>query len=912
MTSFSINFANPWLLLLLIPAGLLTLIPYFRLNKRYRGTRNRIVSMVLHLIVMVLAISVLAGMTIEYDIANDESEVILLVDASSSGEKSSQEKEEFIKSVIESADADFKLGIVTFGYDQVYAAELTNDIDSIYSTYSKAQLPNITATDVESALNYAASLFTEPEAGRIVLISDAVETDGDSLSAIKAIAAKGIKVDTAFFPDKRSSDDEVQIVDIRTPKDKIKVGDKFEIVLTLESSFSCEALLTPYDNDVAGEPIRLLLSEGTAEIKIPFSFALPGMHKLSFELAANGDTIEQNNEYNSYIYLDIFDKILIIESITNESEQLCSMLNEELNVTVVNSNDVDNIPKTVDELRMFDQVILCNISHDDMPEGLEDNLYSYVYDFGGGLFTVCGNEDDGNPNDEEWTANAYVRKDMYGTKYQQMLPVEVINYTPPVAVMIIIDSSGSMHDPANVDGYETSKLYYAKQGAQACLDALTERDYVGIMSLSDTYTEHLELTPRPQRDKIIAAIEKVGGGGGTVFSTSIERAGKTLSALTTVEKRHIIIVTDGEPSSDDEERYKYWLAENAKIGITTSIVGIGTTPSAQNKMKDALVEYAGMTEENFHAIDNDKIQTVPTVMHDDLMAPEIKEINYTKFKPIISSHTAVTQGIKDEDIPGLDGFYGLKLKEGATEILAGPYTPIYAQWQFGKGTVGTFACDLNGTWSSEFIGTDVATAIINNIVTELFPAESIRPKDIDLTVKGDNYSTDLSIFTELLEGERIEVEVRSPIAPGDIEPRVQILTAGYEDIYSRMSFSVLCPGVHEITARKIGSDGLQISSTTIYKSLPYSKEYRVLDDIDMAKALMEALSAESGGDIIEEPVEVFENATEYLHRVIDPKIAFIITALALFLLDIAVRKFKWKWPHELIRERKAKLADKSA
>ena len=93
---------------------------------------------------------------------------------------------------------------------------------------------------------------------------------------------------------------------------------------------------------------------------------------------------------------------------------------------------------------------------------------------------------------------------MYGTVYQQLLPVEIINYTPPVAVIIIIDRSGSMYDGSGK--YEDSKLYYAKLGAEACLDALTERDFVGIMSLGDSYSEELELTPRPYRAKILSAI----------------------------------------------------------------------------------------------------------------------------------------------------------------------------------------------------------------------------------------------------------------------------------------------------------------------------------------------------------------------------------------------------------------------
>ena len=127
MTNFSINFVRPWLLLLLIPVALMTLIPYFRMNKRYRCTRNRIVSMVVHCIVMVLSISVLAGTTIEYDLPNEESEVILVVDSSFSSDKVQKDRDDFVQAIIDSNNNMFKLGIVTFGFDQVYAVPLTNN-----------------------------------------------------------------------------------------------------------------------------------------------------------------------------------------------------------------------------------------------------------------------------------------------------------------------------------------------------------------------------------------------------------------------------------------------------------------------------------------------------------------------------------------------------------------------------------------------------------------------------------------------------------------------------------------------------------------------------------------------------------------------------------------------------------------
>ncbi len=909
MTNFSITFSNPWLLLLLVPAALLTLIPYFRLNKRYRCTRNRIVSMALHVVIMVLAVALLAGLGIDYDLPNDKNEVILLVDASFSEEALTEEKNQFIKDVVDSNNSAFKLGIVTFGYDQVYAAELTKDMSTVYASYLQAPLPDVTATDVESALNYAATLFEYPETARIVLISDVLETDGSVAKTIKSVAAKGIKVDTVYMSDD-SRDDEVQLIGMERPEERIEVGSPFSVKLSLQSNYQGTATITPYDNDVAGIPFELELKEGIQDIFVPFEFTLPGLHRMSFEIMAGGDTLAENNVFHSYIYLEIFDDILVIESNHNESEALCRMLKDELNATVMNIDSVGGTLTTVDDLRRYDEIVLVNISNGDMPEGFVALLHTYVHDFGGGLFTICGNAPDSDPNDEEWTANAYTREDMYGTLYQDMLPVEAINYTPPTAVMIIIDRSGSM--TTDTDGKllpeSENKLLFAKNGATECLELLSERDYVGIMSFADSFTEHIELTPRTQRDKILAAIEHINGedGGGTNFSPALERAGKALAAMTDVENKHIIFISDGEPSAGDADRYKYWLQENAKNGITTSFIGVRCTNSAKNTMKILLTQYAGMSEENFHDVVD--LNSASSTIKKDFEVNKIMDVNYETFTPKINDvNSPIVEGVLQENMPTLDGFYGLKAKEDADVILSGRFTPIYAQWSYGLGRVGTFACDLNGTWSSSFIDTPEGNAIVNNIVASLFPLEDLKPKEIEVEHEGGNYFTKLNIFTDLIDDQYIEVTVTSPATAGG-ESEVQTLTAGAGDNYSRLSFTVKTSGIHEIVTRKRAADGTLLAETVIYKALSYSQEYNMFTDKDAAKALSEQLATDGRGIIIEEPYQVYENAAKLRHVDIDPRIPMMIALLILFLLDIAVRKFKWKWPHELIRDRKAKKA----
>ena len=194
---------------------------YFR--KRYRKTRNRITSMVLHFIVITLSVLVLAGINFSYEIPNQETEVILLVDSSYSGSKTDDKKDEFIQSAINDSKGICKLGIVTFGYgDPVYAVPLTTDTSSIYDQYADADEPDGSATDIASALLYTKDLFSNKESAKIVLISDGLETDNKAASTIKALVAEGIEVNTVYF-EAQKPQSEVQLIGMTTPDYNVNV-----------------------------------------------------------------------------------------------------------------------------------------------------------------------------------------------------------------------------------------------------------------------------------------------------------------------------------------------------------------------------------------------------------------------------------------------------------------------------------------------------------------------------------------------------------------------------------------------------------------------------------------------------------------------------------------------------------------
>ena len=408
--------------------------------------------------------------------------------------------------------------------------------------------------------------------------------------------------------------------------------------------------------------------------------------------------------------------ILIVESIDGESQKLSAMIDKGHTVTTVNVKDSDKMPASIDDLKSYDKVILVNIANKDMPQGFDALLQSYVQELGRGLLTVGGNTADSTP--ENTKPNAYDRADMEQTLYQELLPVDIMDPEASVAVLFLIDCSGSMWDQSGGTPFEQSLLYAEMMCAEACLDYLKETDYVGILPFSDTYTDIPELIPRPQRDKIMREIDSIvdRSHGGTIFSGALEAARRALLANTKVQRRHIIMLTDGQPGDPNAQDYLDQAKLNAQAGITMSVVGIGCDNATKRMMKE-LVEEGGGEEKHFY--DFRDYNSPHSVMEAAMRSTELLEMTITSFTPTIPGKNSIVGGITEGQLPTIGGAYGSQLKDGATEILRSPYGPLLAHWRYGKGIVGSFMCDLNGTWSADFLDDEECARIINNLIALL-------------------------------------------------------------------------------------------------------------------------------------------------------------------------------------------------
>jgi len=977
MTNFAINFSIPWLLLLLIPAVVLTLWPYFRLAKRYRRTRNRIISIVLHLLIMVMSISLLAGMTFTYDIPNEENEIVIVVDMSHSSVEDHvdsnnrfAEKTEFVRDVLEESDSLYKVGVVAFGYKPVTVVEPTFEWEEAYETFvmfadeqatEEYKVIDETASDLSAALQHAASIVAKKDGAKLLVVTDGIQTDGDALSTVQRLAAEGVKVDVASFG--KDAEPDVQIINVEMPDDNIKLGETFEIKITLQSSLEGDAVLTVSDLEMAEhdfnyQPVThtVNLIKDEIEFTIQHKFeSLMGMHRLRFDITHQDDTYTENNEYYAFAYLQRFDKVLMLEGFSGEAASIKDSLirsNEysEEGITIVNINPQNGnfaaVPKTVDELRNYDQVILVNVANSDllnsnpeadapnynaalesnfMPVGFDEMLNDYVELYGGGMLYIGGNEpgtektphafDDVDINYKVNEDKTTDESTVYHTALKEMLPVDVVQYTPPIAVMLIIDRSNSMLGSVNGKTY----LDWAKDAAKECLSALSYRDYMGTMVFADNYESAAPISSVLERQTILAQIDTIQAGGGTAYAAAVRRAGEALSAIgdDKVAERHVIIVSDGDPNDAAYNDGDGW----ADI--------IDTYYNGPAKVTYSLLDISGSHKGNLADIFNDEnsggiyetvaageLPQLPQLIRSQIETDEIASYVNEEFVPAVQLlNSGVLTGLNSEniaDMPKLTGYYGTRAKGEATTVLRAPYVPFYSEWRFGEGRVGAIMVNFNET-NKSFLDSFTGRTIMSNIVTGLMPSGDIRPKDINVTLTEENYNTRVSVATSIEANQKVRITVTalSRVNEGDYTP--QVIELSEADGFSRANVEITDPGIHSLLVEKYSynSQGqLEVhAATTVYKTFSYSKEYDMFVDQTTVDEFIVELADKGRGTVVDRLDEdgipnIFRDFDAGVSKMFDPRYLFMILAIIFFLLDVAVRKFKFKWPHEIIRDYK--------
>lgn len=841
----SLEFARP-LLLLLLPAyiALIYLIDR-RGGRRSRRIKHR-VARVMRCLLTCLCVLALAAPSVV--LPGGQQAVWILADASASARGMQDQMTQSVRTALENKDASVNAGVIAFGGNAMVEKPLAQD--GTYNGVTTAV--DAQASDLPSALTLASALLPEDAQGRIVVLSDGATED--VRAAAQQLAARGVTVDYQSFSGDALPD--AQISQLNVPS-RVYQGQSFTVTVQVTANHDTAGTLVLYQNRTPVSSREVTLRRGDNTFTFRDTAADTGVVTYEARLISEGDSCAQNDSMGGYVYVQGAPKLLLVEGRQGEGSEMAAMLSAAAMQyeTVLPAQ----LPYDAEQLRQYDGVVLVNVDYDAADEEQWAALDSAVRVLGRGLTVIGG--------DSSYALGGY-----RGSKLEEMLPVtiDVRNKLdlPSLALMLVIDKSGSMSDGM----FGTTRLELAKEAAMRAAEVLTPNDQVGVIAFDDAAKWVVNLQKAEDVEAIQNQIGTIRPGGGTAFFTALYEATYALMNAQ-AQQKHIIFLTDGEAGDTGYLQLCDIMQQN-DITLTTVAVGSG----ADQATLRTLAQQGGGRAYAANEFDN-----LPKIFTKETYLVSGSYVQNRTFTPVITEQSALTDF---EGFPQLSGYLAATEKSLATvSLMSDREDPILAWWQYGAGRVVTFMADSRGAWTSEFLQWDQAAAFYGGMAAFTLPGEE-REGQLTTERQGDA----LRIVYTAPEG-----------AQTGLSTSVTALLP--DGTQTQLALQESAPGVYEgeIAAAQLGAYALRVEQRDASGELQrvmeggavngYSGEYDLRNQ--NAESTLPYLSALTGGREITDSAEMLKSTHAVVRARRDLTQPLLWALMVLLLCDIALRRLSW-------------------
>lgn len=838
-----INFVSWKVLIVIIPAIILVIWLY----KRYKGvssTQDKLIVIVRCVLVSLIILS-LAGMEIVK--ASDTTSLVFVVDQSSSISKNQQAIEQFIQDSLEYKTDKFKVGIVTFGKESLIEYPLDKDI-----LFGKIEtMPKPDFTNMESGLKFAYAMMPSETGKRIVLITDGVENVGDAFSYGKTLARQGVTIDAAHIDSDMGEDAQVSSVEL---PGMLYEGEEYDIRVVVDSTVSLSDVpLKLYsEGGLIGEQ-RVELRKGQNIFLFRHSADKKGI--VSYEAKIDvDDGYVNNNSMAGFTYVEGKPLIGIVEGKEGNGNEIGKILDiGEVDYELI---EVSSFPKTFDALRRYSGLILVDVSLEDISEQEENFIENYVGGLGRGLIVIGGD-------------NSYALGGYGGSTLEKVLPVDMDisskAHIPSIALMLVIDKSSSMEGGKG----GISKLDLAKEAAIRSAEVLRPVDTIGVVAFDTLPSWVVNPTLAKDKEEIEAQIGTLTTGGGTDMYPGLSTAYDALLG-TDAKLKHIIALTDGQSSP---AQYDALLEKMEESGITLSTVAVGY--DADKVFLENLAE-KGRGRYYFTS----EFRDIPKIFTKEVYMAAESYVQNRAFYPAVASTSPILESI--DSFPQLDGYLATSPKPRAdVALISDKEDPILASWQYGLGKVVAWTSDMEGLWTGKLLGSDEGARLWLNAISYILPSSNSNDFKVDTRREGDRGE----IVAKFKEG-MDEMEGKAVVVSPDGDRQEVALEALRPGEYGG-AFDIDSQGVYAINVLNSNGEEL-IGSVETALAVSYSPEYDIRDR--QGDAFLERLTQNTGGRMLKEPSEVFENEGEAVKKREDMSPYLLPIIIILFIFDIGLRR----------------------
>jgi len=708
MNRYQIGFEFPWYLLML------TLLPLFWWWSFHRlsslGSFRRIAALVFRSIIFTALVFALAG--IQWKKISEKISVIYVLDQSDSIPLPKRELMlEFVRQSSEKhrrAAREDRAGMIVFGRDAAIEIQPYDDTLPLLKNV-ESDFGGSDATNLEAALKLAQASFPEDTAKRIVIVTDGLETVGDSTAAVRAIAESGIGIDVV--PVQLDSTSEILVEKIDIPS-SIRQGQPIEARVVIQryqgekANAAVAGTLRVWRRLGAQQEIlieeEVVLDREINVFPVQHTIDQPAGYVYEAEFKpkdASQDALNQNNRANAFAYVRGKGRVLLIENWRSpgEYDSLVEVLRRnEIEVQVQPSNQLFT---SLAELQAYDSVILAGVPRttgEDANEISEftksqmEMLVRNTEQFGCGLLMIGGPE-------------AFGAGGWSNTEVEKAMPVDFQiknSKIEAVGALAMI-----LHASEIPEGN-----YWQKVIARAAIDVLGPMDYCGVVNY-DNFARDSWLWDDglsrvgPNRSKMRARLSRMTPGDMPDFAPAMQMILSGLQS-TNASVKHAIIISDGDPSEPTNGLINQFV--RAKIKVST--VAVGSHGPAGNQI---LQKIAATTGGNYYVASNPK--ALPKIFVREAMKVSRPLVFEPEggIQPVVSYPHEVLQGINSQ-LPSLAGFVLTTTKDSPLVQVAirspKPVEPenqaILAAWNYGLGRTAVFTSDAGKRWASGWTSWD--------------------------------------------------------------------------------------------------------------------------------------------------------------------------------------------------------------